>query len=217
MNITGAIFDFDGTLFDSMSIWETAGKAYLASLGKRAEPGLSRKLKPMSLMQAAEYLKAAYGLSGSVSEIMDGVNKTVEAFYLYRAQPKAGAAELLDILHRRGVKLCIATATDRPLVEAALKRCDLLRYFAAIFTCTEAGCGKDDPAIFHLARSALGTKQAETAVFEDAYHAARTAKAAGYFVIGVYDRYEPETKALQALADRYLADFSEATGEKGLL
>ncbi len=62
MSIKGIIFDFDGTLFDSMSIWETAGTDYLTSLGYTAEKDLSKKLKAMSLTQSAEYLKENYAL-----------------------------------------------------------------------------------------------------------------------------------------------------------
>ncbi len=209
MRSRGIIFDFDGTLFDTMHIWETAGEVYLASRGVAAEAGLGQKLKTMSLEQSAGYLKENYALPASVSEIMDGVNKTVEDFYLYRAQPKPCVADYLAALQARGIRLCIATATDRYLVEAALKRCDLLGFFDAIFTCSEVGRGKDQPHIFECARRHLGTEKKETAVFEDAYHAAKTAKDAGFPVIGVYDPYEDRAGELEALADVYISSFAE--------
>ncbi len=209
MSIKGIIFDFDGTLFDSMSIWETAGTDYLTSLGYTAEKDLSKKLKAMSLTQSAEYLKENYALPLSVSEIMDGVNKTVEDFYFHRAMPKAHVISLLSALQSKGIKMCIATATDRYQVEAALRRCDMLGYFDAIFTCTEVGHGKDDLYIFEVAREAMGTDKTETVVFEDAYHAAKTAKEAGFYVIGIYDRYEKRKEELRELADVYISNFSE--------
>ena len=209
MSIKGIIFDFDGTLFDTMSIWETAGEDYLHSIGCKAEADLRKKLAPMSLTQSAEYLKETYALSFSVSEIMDGVNKTKEDFYYHRAMPKAHVVSLLSVLQSKGIKMCIATATDRYQVEAALKRCDMLHYFDDIFTCTEIGHGKDEPYIFEIARKAMGTEKSETAVFEDAYHAAKTAKDAGFYVIGVYDQYEMRTVELKVLADVYVNSFSE--------
>ncbi len=209
MNIKGIIFDFDGTLFDSMSIWETAGTDYLASLGIKAEKDLSRKLKAMSLMQSAEYLKKQYSLQMTTAEIIAGVNKTVDDFYFFRAMPKDNAVPYLESLRNKGIKMCIATATDRYQVEAALKRCDMLDYFDNIFTCTEAGYGKDEPNIFELACKSMGLAKSETAVFEDAYHAAHTAKGAGYFVIGIYDRYEKRTEELKNFADVYVSSFSE--------
>ncbi len=209
MSIKSCIFDFDGTLFDTMSIWETAGTDYLETMGIRAEDGLHKKLKTMSLAQSAEYLKEAYSLSMSVEEIMDGVNKTVEDFYFHRAMPKDNVVNVLTHLKAKGVKMCIATATDRYQIEAALGRCNMLHYFDAIFTCTEVGHGKDEPYIFELAREYLGTDKSETAVFEDAYHAAKTAKNAGFFVIGIYDCYEKRTEEIRKLADVYINSFSE--------
>ena len=51
--IQGAIFDADGTLLDSMGMWDTVGERYLASLGIPARPGLREILFPMSLTQCA--------------------------------------------------------------------------------------------------------------------------------------------------------------------
>ncbi len=209
MNIRGIIFDFDGTLFDSMSIWETAGEEYLASMGYKPEADLPMKLKAMSLMQSARYLQSQYGLPLSVGEIMEGINRTVEDFYFHRAMPKEGVLPVLKAFRNMGMKLCIATATDRYQVEAALKRCNMLSYFDAIFTCTEAGCGKDRPDIFEHARLWLGTDRAATAVFEDAYHAAKTAKDASFFLVGVYDRCEKRTDEIREFADVYVESFWE--------
>ena len=209
MNLRGMIFDFDGTLFDSMQIWETAGADYLASLGLTAEPELGKKLQTMSLMESAAYLQAAYALPLTAEEIIAGINRTVEDFYLYRAKPKADVIPVLTGLRAEGVRLCIATANDRRQVEAALRRCAMLDYFDAVFTCRELGCGKDSPCIFESARSYLKTAKTETAVLEDAYHAAKTAKDAGFFVIGVYDPSEPRAEELRALADLYVSSFSE--------
>ena len=50
--------------------------------------------------------------------------------------------------------------------------------------------------------------KSETVVFEDALHAAETAKRAGFFVVGVYDRHEPEATVLRSLADLYTADYA---------
>lgn len=207
MKIAGAIFDFDGTLFDSMSIWDTAGENYLRSLGREPASDLSSTLSAMSLYQAAVYLRETYGLSLCVEEIMDGINKTVEDFYFYSAMPKPGVPEFLERLHLQGIKMCIATATDRYQIEAALERCGLTRYFGEIFTCTAVGHGKDEPHIYEAALEFLGTAKAETLVFEDALHAIRTAKAAGFPVAAVYDPHEPNQAEVRSTADLCLEEF----------
>ncbi len=216
MSIKGIIFDFDGTLFDSMSIWETAGTDYLATLGKTAEQDLSKKLKAMSLLQSAEYMKGHYSLPMTTDEIVNGINKTVEDFYFYLASPKDNVIPYLTRLKNNGTKMCIATATERYQVQAALKRCNMLKFFDEIFTCSEVGYGKDKAYIFDYALKSMEICKNEAAVFEDAYHAAKTAKNAGYFVIGIFDRYEKQADELKAISDIYYMDFAEAL-ERGEL
>lgn len=206
--IAGAIFDVDGTLLDSMSIWDTIGEDYLRSIGYIPREDLNEVFKDMSLQQAAWYYQTEYGVTLSVEEIAAGVNAMLERYYRFEARLKPGAGELVRELSRRGVRLCIATATDRYLVEAALERCGVLSCFERIFTCTEVGQGKDRPDIFEAALGSLGTERAKTVVFEDALYAARTAKAAGSPVAAVYDSHEREQEALKALADIYLTDLS---------
>ncbi len=215
MNVKGVIFDFDGTLFDTMSIWLTAGSDYLTALGYEPEQDLGKKLSPMSLQQSSEYLKEAYALPFSVEEVMEGINKTVENFYFYRAEPKEDIIPFLKALQRAGVKMCIATATDHYQIEAALGRHDMLEFFSDIVTCSEVGHGKDEPHVFEAALEAIHTEKSETIVFEDAYHAAKTAKDAGFYVVGVSDAYEPRTDELKHFTDAYVSNFSEA--EKLLL
>lgn len=207
--IKGAIFDFDGTLFDSMFIWDTAGETYLRSIGKEPADDLKSILKPMSLYQSADYLKEHYGISLSTEEIMDGINRTVEDFYFHTVQPKPGVIDFLEELVGKGVRMCIATATDRYQAEAALIRCGMQRYFSAIFTCTEAGSGKDQPLIFRMAMEHLGTDRSNTVVVEDAWHAVRTAKDDGFIVAAVYDAHESMQRSIREAADVYLSDFSD--------
>ena len=207
--IQGVIFDFDGTLFDSMFIWDTAGENYLRSIGKEPESDLQKVLKPMSLLQSAQYIREKYDIPLSVEEIMDGVNRTVEGFYFRSVEPKPGVIDFLEELHRRNIRMCIATATDRYQVEAALQRCKMRHFFCEIFTCTEVGSGKDRPDIFRKAMEHLQTDRSNTAVVEDAYHAAFTAKQDGFLVVGVYDSYESRQQELLQLADVFLPDYIE--------
>lgn len=205
--LKGLIFDFDGTLFDSMFIWDTAGEVYLRSIGKEPEADLQKVLKPMSLLQSAQYIREKYDIPLSVEEIMDGVNRTVEDFYFHTVEPKPGVIDFLEELHHRNIKMCIATATDRYQVEAALQRCKMRHFFSEIFTCTEVGSGKDRPDIFRKAMEHLRTDRSNTAVVEDAYHAAHTAKQDGFLVVGVYDSHESRQQELLQIADVFLPDY----------
>lgn len=207
--LRGAIFDVDGTLLDSMYIWDTIGETYLRSIGYEPREQLNETFRNMSLYQAACYYRSEYGVTLSVDAIMDGVNAMIRDEYRYRIQPKPGIPAFLRGLHEKGVRMCIATATDRPLIGDALRRCGIDTYFTEIFTCNDTGHGKDEPHIYREALRHLGTDRADTVVFEDALYAVRTAKADGFIVAAVCDSHEPDQESLKAFADYYLPDFTD--------
>lgn len=207
MKIKYAIFDFDGTLFDSMSIWDRVGEIYLGSLGIKPKPSLREDVRALSLYQAVCYVKKEYKVSLSEEEIMAGINRVVEDFYLYEVLPKPGVINFLDQMKRAGISMCIATASDQAQIKVALKRCNMDHYFEKIFTCTEIGHGKDEPLIFRKAMEYLGGDRSNTVVFEDAIHAIRTAKEDGFRVVGVFDASERRQEEVRELTDAYLVDF----------
>ncbi|MBQ7475566.1 MAG: HAD family phosphatase [Clostridia bacterium] len=206
MKIKGAIFDFDGTLFDSMGIWATVSSDYIRSMGLEPEADIDEKYKKMTLSEAAAYFKRYYGLSVTEDEIIAGVYGIIEPKYFGQVLPKPGIPELLRDMKAAGVPACVATVTDAYLIEAALKRCGLLDLLTGVFSCETLGLTKERPEIFDTARASLGTERGETAVVEDSFFAATTAKRAGYRVIGVYDKYELPAKELEELSDVYVRD-----------
>ena len=205
--LKAAIFDFDGTLFDSNYVWVTAGERFFHSIGIPPKPNLQEEIRTMSLYQSACYIREEYGLSLPPEEIMAGINQTVEDAYFHEVQPKPGVIPFLHALKAAGIRMCIATATDRYQIEAALRRCNMQDFFEGIYTCSEVGHGKDEPVVFRKAMEYLGTDRSSTVVFEDALHAVQTAKADGFLTVGVCDSYIREQKQLQTLCNCYLTDF----------
>ena len=141
MKLKCVIFDFDGTLFDSMYLWDTVAESYVRSRGKEPKPTVREEVRALSLLQAAEHLKKEYDLAETPEEIMAGIDGIIEHFYRDEVQPKPGVVPFLKELRAKGVDVCIATATDRYLIEAALRRCGIENLFDAIFTCSEVGHG----------------------------------------------------------------------------
>ena len=205
--IKGAIFDLDGTLIDSMFIWDTLGEEYLKSFGIEPKENLTEVFKTFTLEQAAEYYRNHYGVELSVKEIVEGINNMVAEIYRTKVVLKPGISDFLKRLQRSGVKMCVATVTDRPIVEDVLERLKIYEYFSEIFTCAEVGFGKETPEIYRQALKHLGTEKTETVVFEDAFHAMKTAKEDGFKVVAVYDSHESRQEELKEISDYYIADF----------
>lgn len=208
--IKAAIFDVDGTLLDSMGIWEDVGARYLREIGIEPEEGLGKILFPMTIEEGAAYVKERYGLSEGIFEIKQGVLAMVKDFYYTEAPLKKGVKEFLKELSDREIPMAVASSGEKECIEAAFSRLGIGKYFKGIFTCGEVGKGKGDPLIYETAGKCLGEKASETYVFEDALYAIWTAKKAGFRTVGVYDRYSQEdTEELRETADVYLKDFSD--------
>ncbi len=200
------IFDLDGTLIDSMGAWDTVGHEYLASKCITDVPDNLREiLTPISITESAEYFINTFGISGSVGQVCDEINEVIAQKYRHTFALKEGAAEFLE--RHRDKKCCVATATDRHLVELVLERLGIARYFDFIITSTEVGSSKQQPDIFLQAAERLGAQVDECVVFEDALHAVKTAKAAGFYTVGVYDRcFEDSAEEIRQYADQYVTD-----------
>ena len=208
--IRGAIFDLDGVLLDSLSIWYALGARYLRARGLRPEPELGQILFPMSMEQGADYLRTQYHLPESREEILAAFRALLQEYYFYEVPAKKGAAELLALLQSEGAALAAATSSPREHVTQALERLGLLPYLQGLFTTSEVGESKHSPRIYLLAAGALGCVPEETLVLEDSLYALQTAKRAGFRTVGVFDEAgEPAQDRLRAEADLYLTNLSD--------
>lgn len=209
--IKAAIFDMDGTLTDSMYIWDTAGETYLRNNGKEPAADLRERLRPLSLPQAAELFQREYGIAASVEDILQGFDDVVEYEYRCKVELKPGVFELLELLKAQGIMMSVATSSPRPIVLMVLERLRILPYFSHIVTCGDVGLGKDHPAVYDRAAELMGSHRENTAVFEDALHAVTTASAAGYYVIGVYDASEGINEdKIMPLCSKYVKSLTDA-------
>ena len=209
-SMTGAIFDLDGTLLDSMHIWSEIGLKFLKNEGVTPPPGASEEFVKLSLVQAAEFYIKNYAPEKTVLDIVKSINALVEDFYFNEVLLKTGVREFLEFLKKRNVKMCVATATDKYMVEKALERNGIRDYFSEIFTCTNVGAGKDSPVIYDKALEHLGTEKDTTFIFEDALYAIETANKADYKIIGINDVSEPaDPEKVKELCTIYINEYQE--------
>ena len=206
--IKGAIFDMDGTVLDSMAEWEAMRVQFLKQRGIPVEDTLATKLLEMTLAQSAAYIKETYDVEETLEEILLGFQAIMRGHFTRGLPTKVGIVDFLKHLRAQGVPCCIASATDPELVELALTQSGVREYFDAIFSTKTIGRSKKYPDIFEAARSHMGTDKEHTWVFEDAAYALRTAAAAGFPTVAVYDRYEPLQDEMHARATVYFPDFT---------
>lgn len=209
MKISCVIFDFDGTLFDSMHVWDDVGRRYLASLGITANDDFEETIAGMTLAQGCEYASKTYPIHKTPMQVLEGISAIVKDDYAYRIEPKAGVKEILETLHHHNVRMIIATASDQRLVMPALKRCHMDHYFIDIVSAQDSKLDKHSPDIFEKAMHMCQGDKTDTVVIEDAYHAAFTAKKAGFTVIGVYDESEKQQNKMQEVCDIYVHTLAE--------
>ena len=216
--IKGVIFDVDGTLLDSMEIWEDVGVRYLNSIGIEAEPDLGTVLFTMSIQEGAAYVKEHYHLSQEPEEIVQGVLDIISNYYKKTALLKSGAKELLEKLDKHNIPMTVASSNNKKEIEMAFERLGIAKYFDRIFTCEEVGAGKTKPDIYLRAAEYLGTRPEETVVFEDVIHAIRTAKQAGFQVVGIYDETsKDDQEEVRREADWYCREWAELMKKKTAL
>ena len=206
MAICGAIFDMDGTLTESMHLWIEIGRRYLEGLGYKVSPEQNHEMTRMLLEPMALYMQDEFGLAKSQEQIIAEINKIVEPGYFEDVAVKPTVVESLEAMQERGIRMCVATATDRHLTEACLKRNGIDRFFSAIFTCGEEHCNKRTSQIYDKARAHLGTSPEETYIFEDTYVSILGAKQSGCRVVALEDRWSVKKRDLiKETADVYVA------------
>ena len=208
MRLHSAIFDMDGTLLDSMPMWRSRAETLVRSHGLVPPPDLNRRVNACSILEGCALCKELCGLPGTAEEMLSQIGD----FYRTQVRPKPGLERFLSLLKMEGVWMYVATATDRPLAEAALKTAGIDGFFRGIATTREAGQEKrEGPEVYERALRRLRSTKKDTVVFEDALHALRTAKEAGFRTAAVYDESEPEQEELRRLAEYYIRSYEEMT------
>jgi len=160
----------------------------------------------MILRDAMDFIHEQYSIGKSGAELLEETNKIILKFYSDEVMLKADVGEFLEYCHDKGIKMCIASATDIKFVRLAAKHCKIEKYFSHILSCTEIGKGKDKPDIYLKALECLGTAKEETCVFEDSHVAIETAARIGLKTVGIYDKYNSDQDKIREISTVYIAE-----------
>lgn len=204
-----ALFDLDGTLTDSMYVWDRLPGELVRHFGGDPAPGLSHTLRSMSSPQAADYLIRTYHLSATPQQLMDTMEALADREYRERVPLKPGVRPLLERLRQLGVPCAVATASQVHQARQALERLGVWSFFSFALSATQYG-PKTRPDLYLEATRRLGASPERTLVLEDALHAAQTAARAGFPVVGVYDAFSAEDEpAMRTVCRWYLPRLDE--------
>ncbi len=209
MKITGAIFDFDGTLFDSMPVWKGLKFEFFESLGICLTEDDKKMFSGLFLTDALPLAKQHFKLKQSVETLYSMFWKMLSEKYLKKAIPKNDIISFLEKLKRKGIKMGIATATGEEAIIPLLKKYNMLHYFSSIYSTYTVGVGKTESKVYDVVLEELCVEKSDTWIFEDALYAAKTAKQNGYNVVGIFDSSEPLQQELKNTVDIFINNYSE--------
>lgn len=210
-NVDAVIFDFDGTLADSMWVWDEVDRIFLAKRNIPYTDEFGEMIAVLGFELGAQFAIDHFQLDEDPNDIIEEWKSLAEEGYANHVKLKPQAKEYLDYCKSQGMPLAIATSLQRHLLEPALRNNGILDLFDAICICDELQCGgKSNPAVYLEAARQLNIAPEACAVFEDVATAAKSAKQSGAYVVGVYDEHKQQaTDQLKATVDFFIEDYAQ--------
>ena len=208
--VRGFIFDLDGTVLDSMYLWEKVDRDFLAAYGIEADTEYLDTMKSLNFAECVVYTRSRYHLPVSDGEMMEMWDRAAHDIYAHDVQLKKGVKGFLRCIKNAGARISVATSGYASLFMPALERCGIAEFFDAYTTKDDALPGKGEPDIYYAASKKIGCSKEECIVFEDLPRAILTLKNAGFRAVGVYDTYfDGDSALIKENCEIYIRDFTD--------
>ncbi len=196
--VLGVVFDMDGLLIDSESVWRDAQLAEAAARGRHLPLDVVHGMIGLQWPLSLERLGAHFGPDFDVDAYIDGASRRVEAIKREGVALKAGVVEMLDLLDELRLPRAIATSSSHKIVDLHMGHTGLLQRFDAVIAQGDYACGKPSPDPFLAAAGVIGREPSACLALEDSHNGVRAAHAAGMMTVMVPDLLEP-TEEMHAL------------------
>jgi len=209
-NIKYAVFDLDGTLFDSMWLWKQIDYDYLSKRGIQVPSDYMKCINHLSVMDTALYSIERFNLKDSPEDLIAEWLDMAKEAYCNKILLKPYVTEYLEKLKKDGVSMSVATSLSLELAIPALERNGILKYFDSVVNSEQVKRGKGFPDIYLKAISHTNFKPQDCVVFEDILKGVTGAKAGEFFVVGVYDEESAQDhNAIKNIADMFINSFKD--------
>lgn len=203
------LFDFDGTLVDSMPTFVTSMLRILDENNIKYGEDIIKIITPLGLEGTADYF-VKIGVPHTKTEIMLIMKKYMLDAYENHIMAKDGVISALKELKSQGVSLNILTASPHVTLDACLKRLDMFSLFDNVWSCDDFNTTKANPEIYKMVADRLGCEVSDVLFLDDNLNANKTAKQAGMKTCGVYDDSSKEyVEDIKSVTDYYIYNFSE--------
>ncbi len=207
---TAIIFDFDGTLVDSMKQWSGKMLHVLKSFNVTYPDDIIKTITPLGDKGTAEYFLSNFAIDSTAGALIEMMDEYAKPKYAYEILAKEAVPETLRKLKSLGYSLNVLTASPHKMLDPCLKRLELFDLFDNVWSCDDFNTTKSDPDIYIKAAEKIGASPENCVFLDDNINSLATAKKANLTVIGVYDESsEDYTQQIKELCDAYIYSFNE--------
>jgi HAD superfamily hydrolase (TIGR01509 family) len=199
------VFDNDGLLLDTESVWTRAEQDLFERRSLEFTPQHKRELVGTSAEVAGGILERRLGEPGRAAELIEELNELVVAELEHGVEAMLGAAELLHQLKQRGTPIGLVSNSPLPFVRRSLEIVGFADHFDVVLSAHEVAAPKPAPDPYLEACRRLGVEAGPDVVaLEDSPTGVTAARAAGLTVIGVPSLDGIELLDAHAIADSLL-------------
>ena len=207
--IEGVVFDMDGVLVDTEHLWDEVREDLTTEWGGRYTPEAQEAMMGMSSLEWSRYLHETVGLREPPETINAEVVRRMLARYEVELPVVPGAIDAVRRLGHAGLRLAVASSSNRELIDAVLRRLELTPLFETTVSSEEVARGKPAPDVYLEAARRLDLPPARCAAIEDSASVIRAAHAAGMRVLAYLNRHYPPPAEALALADGVLESLDD--------
>ncbi len=206
--IKGIIFDLDGTLLDSLRVWETVDELFLSKRGIAIPKDYQEDLLRLRFSEAADYTIRRFHLKETPHQVMDEWMTLAQMMYLKDVKLKEGAFDFVKALKAKGIKLAILTSCHQELFEPCLRKYGLFNDFEIIVESNRVHLSKGQPEIYEYTLKQMQLEASECVFFDDVDESLEVASSLGIHVVGVKDNHSYSAQ-MEQVTNTIITDFKQ--------